>query len=141
MALHQLASAADAVVDATSFSACSRPSPTLTLQLAPGVTCVESAWPVVTLWQAHDPQTGVTLADAGQQSAAAGETALVWRQGFKPQLRAAMAGECADRRPVGGPPTWPALTRHPNLDFDAWLFGGQHGLLSVSQAPLFVFRP
>jgi hypothetical protein len=58
MALHQLASAADAVVDATSFSACSRPSPTLTLQLAPGVSCVESAWPVVTLWQAHDPQTG-----------------------------------------------------------------------------------
>jgi hypothetical protein len=39
---------------------------TLTLQLAPGVTCVESAWPVVTLWQAHDPQTAVTLADASQ---------------------------------------------------------------------------
>jgi uncharacterized protein YhdP len=96
MALHQLASAADAVVDADFLQRLLTAEPdTLTLLLAPGVTCVESAWPVVTLWQAHDPQTVVTLADASQQPAAAGETALVWRQGFKPQLRAAMAGECA----------------------------------------------
>ncbi len=145
-ALHQLASAADAVVDATSFQRLLTDEPdTLTLQLAPGVTCVESAWPVVTLWQAHDPQTAVTLADASQQlQQQQAETALVWRQGFKPQLRAAMAGECAwivDL--LAGRPLGPALTRHPNLDFDAWLpLAVSTGLLlGVSQAPLFVFRP
>jgi hypothetical protein len=71
-------------------------------------------------------------------SAAAGETALVWRQGFKPQLRAAMAGECAwivDL--LAGCPLSGADHRHPNLDFDAWLplAVSTSLLLGVSQLP------
>jgi hypothetical protein len=83
-----------------------------------------------------DPQTTVTLADAGQQLPAAGETALVWRQGFKPQLRAAMAGECAwivdllAGRPLTGwrtTQTWTSTLA---------AFGVSTGLLlGVSQAP------
>ncbi len=123
-ALHQLASAPDAEVDAPSFHRLVSDDPdTLTLQLAPGTVCVASNWPVVSLVQAHDPLTAVTLSHAWarlQQHTA--ENALVWRQGFKPQLRAALAGERAFMADLqAGQPLSHALARHPALDFNAWL--------------------
>ena len=123
-ALHQLASAPDAEVDVPSFQRLVSEDPdTFTLQLAPGTVCIASTWPVVSVVQAHDPMTAVTLAQAWdllQQHTP--ETALVWRQGFKPQLRAALAGECAFMADLqAGQPLGPALARLPALDFDAWL--------------------
>ncbi|MFM9899382.1 MAG: putative DNA-binding domain-containing protein [Polaromonas sp.] len=122
--LHHLASAPDAEVDAASFQRLVSDDPdTLTLQLAPGTVCVASTWPVVSLVQAHDPLAAVTLAQAWnllQQHTA--ETALLWRQGFKPQLRAALAGECAFVADLQAAQSLGhALARHSALDFNAWL--------------------
>lgn len=123
-ALHQLASAADAEVDMPSFQRLMSDDPdTLTLQLAPGTVCLASTWPVVSVVHAHDPLTAVTLSQAWallQQHTA--ETALVWRQGFKPRLRAALPGEhafIADLQAAQA--LGHALTRQPALDFNAWL--------------------
>ena len=144
--LHQLASAPDAEVDAPSFHRLVSDDPdTLTLQLAPGSVCVASNWPVVSLMQAHDPPTAVTLSQAWarlQQHTA--ETALVWRQGFKPQLRAALAGECAFIADLQAAQSLGhALTRHPTLDFNAWLpLAVSTGLLlGVSDVRQDVSRP
>ena len=122
--LHQLASASDAEVDAASFQRLVSEDPdTLTLQLAPGTVCIASTWPAVSVVQAHDPMTAVTLAQAWdllQQHTP--ETALVWRQGFKPQLRAALAGERAFIADLQAAQSLGhALARHSALDFDAWL--------------------
>lgn len=145
-ALHQLASALDAEVDAASFQRLVSDDPdSLTLQLAPGTVCVASTWPVVSLVQAHDPMAAVTLAQAWdllQQPTA--ETALVWRQGFKPQLRAALAGECAFIADLQAAQSLGhALARHPALDFNAWLpLAVSTGLLlGVSDTPQYVSRP
>lgn len=145
-ALHQLVSAPDAEVDAPSFQRLVSDDPdTLTLLLAPGTQCVASTWPVVSLVQAHDPLTAVTLAQAGarlQQHVS--ETALVWRQGFKPRLRAALAGERAFIADLqAAQPLSHALARHPALDFNVWLpLAVSTGLLlGVSDTPQDVSRP
>ena len=84
-ALHRAAGAEDAEIDLPSFGRLSAEDPaSLTLRLAPGTALVTSAWPVVSLVTAHT--TGEpTLAEVGQRVRdRAGETAVVWRQGFRP---------------------------------------------------------
>jgi hypothetical protein len=86
-ALHEAATAADAEVDPGSLRLLLAVEPThIRLLAAPGVRVTVSAWPVVSLINAHligEP----SLEDAARRLArGVAETALVWRQGFKPCL-------------------------------------------------------
>lgn len=88
-ALHRAAGASDAEADMPSFARLSSEDPEgLTLRLAPGTALITSAWPVVSLVTAHT--TGEpTLAEVGQRVRdRAGETAVVWRQGWRPCVAA-----------------------------------------------------
>lgn len=96
-ALHRLASLADAEpADLASFSwLTGEDGGCCSLRLAPGAGCVASAWPVVSIVLAHTEGTP-TLAEAGARlRAQAPETALVWREGWRPRVREALPGEAA----------------------------------------------
>lgn len=137
--LHRIATAPDAVMDLASLSLLTEADPaTLRLRLAPATQCLASPWPVVSLLQAH--RTGQpTLAAVGQRlrdhaatGAPVAEWALVWRQGWRPQLREALPGEpgflAALQR---GHSLAQALQAHPMLDFAQWLAPAVHSALLV----------
>jgi hypothetical protein len=95
-ALHQAATAADALPDPQSFALLSSADPAgLTLTLGAGVFLLGSMYPVASIINAHllgEP----ALAEAGALlRAGAAEHALVWRQGFKPRVCAITAAEYA----------------------------------------------
>lgn len=95
-ALHQAATAADVQPDPHSFALLSAADPAeVTLTLGAGVFLQASAYPVASIVNAHllgEP----ALADAAALlRAGAAEHALVWRQGFKPRVRAVTAAEHA----------------------------------------------
>ena len=97
-ALHSAATAADAALDAASFAllATSDTAATTqgtTLKICPGCVLLHSAYPVATLVNAH--LSGVPSLQAAAHMLASGmaETALVWRDGFKPRVRAVASSE------------------------------------------------
>lgn len=122
-ALHLAATATDAVIDIESFGLLTHTDAgQLTLRLAPGSCCIASAWPTASLVLAHLEGTP-TLAEAGERlRAATAETALVWRQGFKPRVRAlAPEEEAFVAALAAGQPLAQALEAAPALAFDQWL--------------------
>lgn len=131
-ALHTAATAADSSPDAASFRLLVDGDPGgLTLVLVPGTQCVASAWPVVSIVQAHRG-AGPSLQEAGQLlREEVAQTALVWREGLTPRLRTAQAGEAAFIAALQrGQPLLQALNAAPGLDFSAWLAGAvPQGLL------------
>lgn len=136
-ALHAAASAADAQVEADTFPWLAQHDPAaLTLALGPGWMCVPSAYPVVSIVNAHllaDPP----LATAGQRLRdGVAETALVWRQGLKPCVRLALPDESAFLQALAaGHTLWSALEAAPRFDFGAWLAPAvQTGLLIAVRA-------
>jgi hypothetical protein len=122
-ALHHSTSAADQPGDPTSFSLLMQHDPAqLHMRLAPGCAVLPSAWPVVSIVNAHLEATP-SLEEAGQRlRAGVTETALVWRAGLQPRVREAMAGE-ADflTTLLAGRSLSAALDAAPALDFNAWL--------------------
>ena len=93
-ALHRAACAPDAVLDAPSFALLADDdAQPVGLSLSPGVTTWASAYPVVSIINAH--LTGQPTLDeaAALLSQGFGEHALVWRQGFKPKIRLLDASE------------------------------------------------
>ena len=127
-ALHRAASAPDAVLDAASFALLSSVDDTQPVGLAlhPGTALLASAYPVVSIINAH--LTGQpSLEDAAAMlRQGKGEHALVWRQGFRPRVRA--LGE-AEFRLVAALETGLSLdvalnqasSIEPAFDFNAWL--------------------
>lgn len=95
-AMHQAATAADAPPALHTLARLASDDPArLGLQLAPGTATVPSAWPVASIVQAHLGQ-GPTLQTCGQRLRdGATETALVWRAGWQPRVRAIDAAEHA----------------------------------------------
>lgn len=98
----------------------------LRLQLAPGAALLASRWPVVTLWQAHQPAAGASAdrfaAARAALAAGQGEMALVWRQGWRARVAGVSAAEAAFIAAVlGGQPLSLALEAAPDLDFAIWL--------------------
>ena len=87
-ALHRAASAPDAIMDAPSFALLADDTAqAVGLVLSPGTTTLASAWPVVSIVNAHrvgQPTLDVAAELLGQGR---GEHALVWRKSFKPMLR------------------------------------------------------
>ncbi len=131
-ALHEAATAADAEPDPQSYALLASADPAeLSLVLAPGTLCIDSRWPVVTLIDAHHVDPPDLGRAARSLAAGLGETALVWRQAFRPMLRAAQAGEAGFLRAVQmGQSLDQALTLAPAFDFPAWLAPAvQEGLL------------
>lgn len=93
-ALHRAGTAADAVPDLSSFALLAE-SGSATLVLSAGVFVLESRYPVVSLVNAHiTGEPSLAQAAALLQSGAC-EYALVWRQGYKPRVRASSAAEQA----------------------------------------------
>jgi hypothetical protein len=122
-ALHRLAFAPDATPDLASFRLLTTQDPaTLTLVLSPGALCIASPWPVVSIVNAQ--LAGVPpLAEAARLlREQVGETALLWREGLRPQLRVALPGEAAFVAALqGGASLADALAQASALDFNAWL--------------------
>lgn len=96
-ALHQAATAPDADADLATLHHLMEQDPAvLHLRLAPGIKMVNSNWPVVSIVHAHAVADGAApdLSQAHERlHSGTTETALVWRQGFKPQVREALPGE------------------------------------------------
>lgn len=95
-ALHRVATAKDAASAPQSFALLESGDPEqTTLSLSPGVTMLASAYPVVSIVNAH-LLDAPTLAQAAELlRAGVAEHALVWRHGFKPRVRASSAAEHA----------------------------------------------
>ncbi|TAG35926.1 MAG: hypothetical protein EAZ34_02235 [Polaromonas sp.] len=94
-ALHRAASAPDAALDAASFAllALAEAAPPVSLRFSPGAMTLASAYPVVSIINAH-LHSQPTLDDAARLlRLGQGENALVWRQGFKPRTRTLSAAE------------------------------------------------
>jgi hypothetical protein len=143
-ALHSMATAADAHQDSASFARlASQPPEALHLRLSTGTQIVESAYPIVAIWQAHaalrlGPEP-VSLSEASPDlseatrllAEAAGQTAMVWREGFVPRVRAVGAGEAALLQSVlaGGhvsAAVAAALQSESVFDVSAWLTSAVH---------------
>jgi len=122
-ALHVGAGSADGVVDFASLALLTQPdSGEVRLQLAPGCAVMHSPWPVVSLVNAHvrgEPR----LSDAGQRlRTGVGEAAVVWRAGWRMQVREALAGEVdLVGALLAGHTLEHALDAAPALDVPAWL--------------------
>lgn len=128
-ALHRAASAQDADTDLPSFVRLTSEDPeALTLLLAPGTALITSAWPVVSLVTAHT--TGEpTLAEAGQRlRAGLGESAVVWRQGWRPCVEACPANALGVLQALlAGASLTNALDQAAgDFDFSDWLTHAVH---------------
>ena len=125
-ALHGCGMAADMEADPASYARLLSEDPTtLLLRLAPGCAVLPSAWPTLSIVQAH--RLGTDLEEAGRRlRAGCAEPALLWRAGLQPQLRAAHAGEAALLQALAqgqtlGTALDAAVAQAPDFDFSAWL--------------------
>lgn len=138
--LHRCASCADAAVEHASFALLMALNPQdIHLVLAPGCAILHSAWPVVSIVNAH-LHGRPTLADAGQKLRdQVGETAVIWREQFQPCCREALPGEAAFlaallEGPAASGNLGSALELAPALDFTIWLpVAVQSGLLLAAR--------
>ena len=137
-ALHRAASAADAEPElATLALLTTHPPAQLFLRLAPGTAVVASAYPVASIVTAH-LEANPTLEEAGRRlRAGQSEAALVWRQGFKPRLRAALPGEAVFVAALlSGASLAAALDQAGPLDFPPWLGQAVHSGLLLAVLPI-----
>jgi hypothetical protein len=121
--LHRCASAHDGdSADVASLALLSAHAPEeVFLRLAPGCYTLQSAWPVASILTAHLEQTP-SMRDVGvllQKQVPQGT--VVWRQGLRPRVRLAQAGEVAFLDALlQGSALGPALDAAPEFDFGAW---------------------
>jgi hypothetical protein len=136
--LHIAASATDPALDTSSFELMTISDPqNLTLVLGPAVACVASAWPVVSLVAAHTTHE-VSFDEAAQRLAqGVAETAIVWRDGYRPRLRTAAQGEAAfiaalqEKQSLAD-----ALQLAGDFDFTSWLSPAAQSGMIVAAALL-----
>lgn len=137
-ALHCAASAADGQADAASFALLAEHNPAnIYLQLSPGCATLCSGWPVVSIIHAHlQPTPGLTQVGQFIRDRV-GQDALVWRNGLRPLLRQAQAGEAVFVAALlAGQTLGAALDQAPALDISAWLpMAVQTGLLLAVRLP------
>jgi hypothetical protein len=122
-ALHGASTSAEAVVDIASFALLQQHDPTaLTLRLAPGVHCIASPWPVVSIIEAHTDGAVDLPTAAARLRARQAECALVWRDGLQPRLKQVDLGEASLLQVLlQGGSLDSALAASPGLAFDTWL--------------------
>jgi hypothetical protein len=86
LALHRCERARDAAIEAASFALLGEHAPgALRLRLSPGVQCLTSRWPIVTLHAAHAAGADAALFERARAQIEAGEgdAAVVARDGFR----------------------------------------------------------
>ena len=127
-ALHRAASTPDAMLDASSFALMSGAddAPPVSLVLSPGVCTLASPYPVVSIINAHLSGQPTLDEAAAKLQAGVGEHALVWRQGFKPKVRALSAAEhqlilALQNSLALGAALDQATSIDAAFDFNAWL--------------------
>lgn len=126
-ALHRAASAPDAVLDVPSLALlCDDAGQPVSLTLSPGTATLASAYPVVSIINAHlsGQPTIDEAAELLRQSH--GEYALVWRQGLKPRVRSTSAAEYGLINALENGATLEAALDQasiiePTFDFNTWL--------------------
>jgi hypothetical protein len=122
-ALHCCATAPDRDGDLATLSLLTTEDPrNLGLVLAPGLFNISSLWPLASLMLAH-LERSPSLEEVGQQlRSPVPQDVVIWRAGFQPRLRLAMAGELTL---LGGLQTGIALEAAVDLaiglDFSNWL--------------------
>jgi hypothetical protein len=95
-ALHQAATAADALTDPSSFARLSGQDATsLTLALSPGTALVRSRYPVASLVLSHRHAQPSLKQAAERLRDAVAETVLIWRQGLRPRMAQVTGVEAA----------------------------------------------
>ncbi len=121
-ALHVCAGAPDGAADVSSLALLVTHDPQhLHLTLAPGCTVLQSAWPVASLLSAHREHTPSLDAVGQLVRDAVAQDVLVWREGLRPRVREALAGEAAlVRGLLQGQPLAQALDGAVALDFGPW---------------------
>jgi hypothetical protein len=122
-ALHTCALAEDRSQDLASFVLLTQHEPqTLVLRVAPGACVLHSAYPAAAITLAHQDLGSLDNA-ASLLRAGTAQSALVWRQGFAPRLRALQDTELAFTAAVcEGQALSTALdAAHSDFDFSAWL--------------------
>lgn len=146
-AVHRAEASADAAESGAGLERLGTDDPaTLALRLTPGTTLVESRWPIATLWQAHRSVAEDRFAAVRDALAEGrGETALVWRAGWRAQVAALPAADAAFTRALlAGQPLAMALdSAGAEFDFEPWLLDAlRHGYLASvhmhlqAQAPM-----
>lgn len=122
-ALHQCAGAPDAKADLSTLALLTNHEPEqLRLGLASGCAVLRSAWPLASILGAH-LDGSPSLQEAGAQlREEVAQDVVVWRSGYRPQFRQALAGE-ADclQALLHGESLAAALDHAPALDFGQWL--------------------
>ncbi len=125
-ALHQAATAKDAVLDAPSFALLAIEDTPHSLAVSSGCVLLHSAYPVATLVNAHLSGEPTLETAALHLASGTAEVALVWRHGFKPRVRCVQAGEAAlvngllRRQPLDAA-LQAACDADAEFDFNAWL--------------------
>jgi hypothetical protein len=95
-AVHRAANAADAALDAPSFALLAQHDPgDVRLRLAAGCCVLACDWPVVSIWHAHIDQSLSFDTVRQRLQARTPECALVWRVGWRVQVRTCSPQECA----------------------------------------------
>jgi len=122
-ALHLCACAPDRETDIASLSLLTTEDPQiLGLALAPGLVTIASDWPLASLMLAHLEYSPSFEEVARQLRNPTPQVVVIWRSGFQPRLRLAMAGEV---NLLGALQTGialePALEAAAQLDFSHWL--------------------
>lgn len=129
-AVHVIEAAADPAAQVIDLERLAQDDPLrLGLRFADGVACIESDWPVVSIWQAHHteraswpaPRRFAAVNEA--LTAGAGECALVWRDGWRAGVSTLPAADAAFTTALlGGLNLAAALDRAgAAFAFDAWL--------------------
>ncbi|APW44594.1 putative DNA-binding domain-containing protein [Rhodoferax saidenbachensis] len=121
-ALHGCAGAADVPADLPSLAMLAEHDPqNLRIRLAPGCAVLQSAWPLASLLSAHREQTPSFEAVGQQVRDAVAQDVVVWREGLRPRVREALAGEAALLRSLlQGQCLAQALDEAQALDFGQW---------------------
>ncbi|MEY4882185.1 MAG: hypothetical protein RIS34_39 [Pseudomonadota bacterium] len=137
-ALHRAAGAADREPDMSTFTLLSTNEPdTLTLVLSSGVAVISSGYPVASIVTAHLSHSPA-LDEVGRRlREGVFESALVWRQGFRPQVAACSAAQAAFVTAVqSGASLLSALTDAGDFSFDDWLPAAVQSGLVLGARPI-----
>ncbi len=135
-AAHRAEASADAAEAAAGLDRLASEDPaTLCLRLQPGTALLESPWPVATLWQAHRSSAEDRFAAVREAlSEGRGESALVWRAGWRAQVTALPEADAAFTRALlaGGSLAAALEAAGANFNFEPWLLDClRHGRLAA----------
>jgi Putative DNA-binding domain len=137
-ALHQAAGAADREPDLSTFTLLSTNEPdALTLVLSSGVAVISSVYPVASIVTAHLNHSPAFDEVGRRLREGVFESALVWRQGFRPQVAACSPAQATFVAAVqSGASLLLALTGAGDFSFNDWLTAAVQSGLVLGARPI-----